>query len=65
MPQLILKKGRTWTLKVRHIVGGVRLTLVSNDDGREFGGTADLALNEKEWNRLGKWVELCRAEEEL
>jgi len=63
-PRLVLKEGPTWTLGVRYTNGSVRIYLTAKSDRREYGGTDDLALSEKDWNRLVKWVEYQRAEEE-
>jgi hypothetical protein len=63
-PRLILKEGPTWTLGVRYTNGAVRIFLTAKSDRREYGGTDDLALSEKDWNRVVKWVEYQRAEEE-
>jgi hypothetical protein len=62
--KLTLKEGPTWTLGVRYANGAVRIYLTAKSDRREYGGTDDLALSEKDWNRLVKWVEYQRATEE-
>lgn len=63
-PRLVLKEDATWTLGARYTNGEVRLYLKAKSASREYGGTDALALSEQEWNRLVKWVEYQRAEEQ-
>ena len=62
--RIVLKEDATWTLGARYTNGAVRLYLTAKSDRREYGGTDDLALSEKDWNRLVKWVEYQRASED-
>ena len=63
-PRLVLKEDATWTLGARYVNGEVRIYLTAKSDRREYGGTDALALSEKDWTRLVKWVEYQRAEEQ-
>ena len=63
-PRLVLKEDATWTLGARYVNGEVRIFLTAKSDRREYGGTDALALSEMDWQRLVKWVEYQRAEEE-
>ncbi len=61
---LHLEEDKTWKFSARYFNGKVSLKLTSKSSKKEFPASAIL-LDEKEWDRLVKWVAYHRAEDAL
>ncbi len=61
---LHLKEDKTWKFSARYFNGKVSFKLTSKRAGDAYPASAIL-LDEKEWDRLVKWVAYHRAEDAL